>query len=109
MDTTPTKKSKRTNRFAVKRGVIPPSSQILLIQADQWEKLIEEACRNRPLDGISKYVFVKQLGGAGDGGRDVEARLVPVLAEKQWDLFQAKHYDHPLMPTDVFKELVKFF
>lgn len=109
METNPTRKSKRTNRFAVKRGVIPPSAQILLISADQWEKLIEDACCNRPLDGGAKYVFVKQLGGAGDGGRDVEARLIPALAEGQWDLFQAKHYDHALMPTDVFKELVKFF
>lgn len=102
-------KSKRKNRFAVKRGVVPPSSQVLLFHADQWEKLIEEACRNRPLGGGEKYVFVKQLGGAGDGGRDVEARLVDDLSERQWDLFQGKHYDHALMPTDVFRELVKFF
>ena len=89
METNPTRKSKRSNRFAVKRGVIPPSSQILLIHADQWEKLIEDACRNRLLDSDKQYVFVKQLGGAGDGGRDVEARLTCDLAEHQWDLFQA--------------------
>lgn len=76
---------------------------------DQWEKLIEVACLNRPLDGGGKYAFVKQLGGAGDGGRDVEARLVPDLREGEWDLYQGKHYDHALTPTDVFKELVKFF
>lgn len=109
METKPPKKSKRKNGFAVKRGVIPPSSQVLLIHDDQWEKLIEDACRNRPLDGGAKYVFVKQLGGAGDGGRDIEARLIPALSEKQWDLFQGKHYNHALTPTDVFKELIKFF
>ncbi|MCW4649624.1 hypothetical protein [Pseudomonas aeruginosa] len=109
METNPPHKPKRKNGFAVKRGVIPPSSQVLLFHADQWEKLIEDACRNRPLGGGTKYVFVKQLGGAGDGGRDVEARLVPALSEHQWDLFQGKHYDHALMPTDVFKELIKFF
>lgn len=108
MDTKSTRKV-RKNRFAIKRGVIPPSSQILLIHADQWEKLIEDACRNRPLDVGGKYAFVKQLGGAGDGGRDVEARLTLTLTEDQWDLFQGKHYDHALMPTDVFKEFVKFF
>ena len=109
METNPTQKLMRRNRFAVKRGVIPPSSQVLLIHADQWEKLIEDACRNRPLGGDAKYVFVKQLGGAGDGGRDVEARLVSALSERQWDLFQGKHYNHALTPTAVFKELVKFF
>lgn len=109
METNPTRKSTRKNGFAVKRGIIPPSSQVLLIHADQWEKLIENACRNRPLDDGKKYGFVKQLGGAGDGGRDVEARLTPALSERQWDLYQGKHYDHALTPTDVFKELVKFF
>lgn len=109
METKPQKKSTRKNGFTVKRGVIPPSSQVLLIHADQWEKLIEDACRNRPLGGGAKYVFVKQLGGAGDGGRDIEARLIPALSEKQWDLFQGKHYNHALTPADVFKELIKFF
>ncbi|MEX5363513.1 ABC-three component system protein [Pseudomonas guariconensis] len=109
MDATPPKKSKRNNGFSVKRGVIPPSSQVLLFHADQWEKLIEDACRNRALGAGAMYVSVKRLGGAGDGGRDVEARLVPALSEGQWDLFQGKHYDHPLTPSDVFKELVKFF
>ncbi|MCD4504505.1 hypothetical protein LQR30_10340 [Chromobacterium piscinae] len=104
-----TKKSMRKNRFTVKRGVIPPSSQVLLFHSDQWEKLVEVACLNRPLNGGKRYAFVKQLGGAGDGGRDVEARLIPALLKGQWDLYQGKHYDHALTPTDVFKELVKFF
>lgn len=104
-----TSKPARKNRFSVKRGVIPPSSQVLLLHPDQWEKLVEVACLNRLLDGGAKYAFVKQLGGAGDGGRDVEARLVPALVKEQWDLYQGKHYDHGLTPTDVFKELVKFF
>ncbi|MHA6908196.1 ABC-three component system protein [Ralstonia pseudosolanacearum] len=109
MGANPNQKPTRKNRFAVKRGVIPPSSQVLLIHPDQWEKLVEVACLNRPLGGGAKYAFVKQLGGAGDGGRDVEARLVPTLSEGRWDLYQGKHYDHALTPTDVFKELVKFF
>lgn len=109
MSGNPPQKPARRNRFAVKRGVIPPSSQVLLLHPDQWEKLVEVACLKRPLDGGQKYAFVKQLGGAGDGGRDVEARLIPALTERQWDLYQGKHYDHGLTPTDVFKELVKFF
>lgn len=77
MGANPNQKPARKNRFAVKRGVIPPSSQVLLFHPDQWEKLVEAACLNRPLGNGAKYAFVKQLGGAGDGGRDVEARLVP--------------------------------
>jgi hypothetical protein len=102
-------KPTRKNRFAVRRGVIPPSSQVLLFHSDQWEKLVEVACLHRPHGDGLMYAFVKQLGGAGDGGRDVEARLVSTLLENQWDLYQGKHYDHALMPTDVFKELAKFF
>jgi hypothetical protein len=83
METNSPKKSKRKNGFSVKRGVVPPSSQVLIFHVDQWEKLIEHACRNRPLCNGAKYAFVKQLGGAGDGGRDVEARLVPALSEHQ--------------------------
>ena len=109
MGANPSQKPTQKNRFAIQRGVIPPSAQVLLIHSDQWEKLIEVACLNRPLGNGKMYAFVKQLGGAGDGGRDVEARLVPNQLKGQWDLYQGKHYDHALMPSDVFKELVKFF
>lgn len=109
MGANPTQKPAGKNRFTVKRGVIPPSSQVLLFHPNQWEKLVEVACLNRLLNGGAMYAFVKQLGGVGDGGRDVEARLVPTLLTGQWDLYQGKHYDHALAPTDVFKELVKFF
>lgn len=76
---------------------------------DQWEQFIEAACVFRTFEDGTRYVTVKQMGGAGDGGRDVEARLVARLERHRWDLYQAKHYDHPLSPTDVFKELVKVF
>lgn len=71
----PTQKSARENRFAVKPGVIPPSSRVLLFHPDEWEKRVEVACLNRPLGGDARYAFVKQLDGPGDGARDVEARL----------------------------------
>ena len=99
----------RKNRFEVKRGVVPPSSLVLHFSPDQWEKFIEEACRQRPLRNGESYAVVKQLGGAGDGGRDVEARLVPALTPGRWDLYQAKHYSAGLAPSDFFSELAKFF
>ncbi|MBR7745141.1 hypothetical protein KDM92_00995 [Undibacterium sp. BYS107W] len=109
LEENPSPKQKRKNQFAVKRGAIPPSSQVLLFHSDQWEKLVEVACLNRPVGDGLKYAFVKQLGGSGDGGRDIEARLQPNLIEGQWDLYQGKHYNHALTPSDVFKELAKFF
>lgn len=99
----------RKNRFEVKRGAVPPSALVLHFSPDQWEKFIEEACRQRKLPSGASYVAVKQLGGAGDGGRDVEARLVPALTAGQWDLYQAKHYNAGITPSDFFPELAKFF
>jgi len=52
---------------------------------------------------------VKRMGGAGDGGRDIEARFVPDLVEDQWDLYQAKHYRGALSPTELFPDLAKVF
>ncbi len=69
---------------------------------------IEEACRHRP-DAEHSYSFVKKLGGAGDGGRDIEARLVDQQIENQWDLYQAKHYSTGITPSVFFPELGKFF
>jgi hypothetical protein len=99
----------RKNQFGVKGGVIPPSSQVIHFSPAQWEEFIEAACRLRPLEGLVRYAFVKRLGGAGDGGRDVEARLDTTLTQDRWDLYQAKHYATGLTPTNAFPELAKFF
>ncbi|MBI3713374.1 MAG: hypothetical protein HY253_10500 [Burkholderiales bacterium] len=108
--TSPPKKaqSARKNKIVVKHGALPPSVQVQHFSAAQWEEFIEAACVSR-LMGSKNYAQVKRLGNAGDAGRDVEARLVHVLLEGQWDLYQAKHYNHRLTPSDVFGELVKFF
>ena len=105
----PKPRKPRKNSFEVKRGAVPPSALVLHFSPEQWEKFIEEACRLRPLPGGAVYAVVKRLGGAGDGGRDVEARLGSALTSGQWDLYQAKHYSAGLTPTDFFPELAKFF
>ena len=99
----------RKNQFVVRRGSMPPAAQVMHFSSEQWEEFIERACIYRPLDADARYSQVKRLGGAGDAGRDIEARLVPTLQQDGWDLFQAKHYDHRLAPGDVFTELAKFF
>ena len=47
------------------------------------------------------------LGGAGDKGRDVVGYLGDPQTACEWDSYQCKHYDHPLMPTDIYTELGK--
>ena len=102
------KSPKQKNRLEISAGAFPPSVQVKQFNDKQWEAFIESCCVLD--DGIrGKYVSVKRLGGPGDAGRDVEARLVPDLIIDQWDLYQAKHYQHQLAPSDFFPELAKFF
>ncbi|MCE3605670.1 hypothetical protein LXA47_18955 [Massilia sp. P8910] len=63
----------------------------------------------RDLPGRSRYAVVKRLGGAGDGGRDIEARFGQALVRDGWDLYQAKHYAQGLTHSDAFPEMAKFF
>lgn len=99
----------RKSRHVAKRGVIQPSSQILLLNPDQWEEFILAAARQRDLPGGGHYAVVKRLGGAGDGGRDIAARYGQALVRDGWDLYQAKHYAQGLTQSDAFPEMAKFF
>lgn len=99
----------RSNRLVATGGAIQPSSKVLLFTPDQWEEFILAATRQRILPSESKYTTVKRLGGAGDGGRDIEARLGKNLLRDQWDLFQAKHYVRGLTQSDAYPEMAKFF
>ena len=55
------------------------------------------------------YCFVTRIGGAGDAGRDVEARYTPDLIKGGWDLYQAKHYNSAVGESVLYPELAKFF
>jgi hypothetical protein len=103
-----TRKPRKTQHVA-KGGVIQPSSQVLLLNDEQWEEFILVAVRQRDLLGGTHYAVVKRLGGAGDGGRDIEARYGQALVRDGWDLYQAKHYAHGLTQTNAFPEMAKFF
>lgn len=102
-------RTSRKHQLVVKGGVIQPSAQILLLNPDQWEELILAATRERVFADGSRYAVTKRLGGAGDGGRDIEARLGLTLVQDGWDLYQAKHYGQGLTPSDFFPEMAKFF
>lgn len=81
---------------------ILPTERIKLYNASDWEQFVLEWAHS--LRG--KYTRVERCGGAGDKGRDVIAFPDEDDADV-WDNYQCKHYDHPLMPSDVWVELGK--
>lgn len=54
----------------------------------------------------TKYEDVLRLGGSGDGGVDVIAYYD--MAKRDCDIYQCKHYDHPVGRIDVIAEFGKF-
>lgn len=86
----------------------PPSSLVLLLSPDEWESFIEDCCRVL-MHQDGKYKHVQQLGGAGDAGRDIEARYTEQLLPRKWDLYQAKHYTSPVGESTLYPELSKVF
>lgn len=57
-------------------------------------------------DGKSKYEDVLHIGGAGDRGVDVIAYLDQTT--KKCDIYQCKHYNHPINRSDIIGEIGKF-
>lgn len=53
-----------------------------------------------------KYEDVFRIGGSGDGGVDVIAYYD--IAKRDCDIYQCKHYNHPVNRGDVIAELGKF-
>lgn len=85
---------------------VPPMQRIKIFSPDEWEEFVEEWLTVKK----KEFLDTDRLGGAGDKGRDVVGY---VTCPKQypdsyvWDNFQCKHYDHPLMPSDVWAEFGK--
>lgn len=84
----------------------PPSSLVQLLSPEEWEGFIEDCCRVNMGEG-KKYKFVQKLGGAGDAGRDIEARFTIALEKNQWDLYQAKRYGSAIGESILYPELAK--
>lgn len=98
----------RKVKQTINQSKFPPSSLVQVLDPDAWENFIEDCCRIQKEMG-EKYVYVQKLGGAGDAGRDVEARYVSDLLEKEWDLYQGKHYQKAIGESILYPELVKVF
>src|SRR5215218_9729565 len=80
-----------------------PLRIITTYDSSEWEAFILEwAC------SLSKrYKDVRRAGNSGDKGRDIVAYEGLLNSGGPWDNYQCKHYDHALMPSDIWKELAK--
>lgn len=79
---------------------IPKINRLMQMSEDDFEVMcLEWATAYLP----SRYTRVRQLGGAGDKGRDVIAET----SEGKIDIYQCKHYATALAPTDIYAELGK--
>lgn len=74
---------------------------------DTYEELVTSWAYWCLKDG-KKHIYedVFRLGGSGDGGVDVIAYYD--IAKKDCDIYQCKHYEHPINRSDVIAELGKF-
>lgn len=83
---------------------IPAIQRIKIFSPDEWEEFVEEWLTTKK----SSYETIERLGGSGDKGRDVVGyKCKPDNNRYKWDNYQCKHYDHPLMPSDVWSEFGK--
>lgn len=91
-----------TNSEIMLGATIPAIDRLRIISNDEFEDLIREwiagYCKKR-------YKSVLRAGGANDKGRDV----IGFIDDDKtiYDNFQCKHYNHPLMPSDVWSEIIK--
>lgn len=90
-----------TNQDILFGTPIPAIDKLKIVSPNEYEDIIREwiagYCQK-------KYVGVRKVGGANDKGRDVVAFINEA---NDYDNYQCKHYDHPLAPSDVWKELGK--
>jgi len=85
---------------------IEPLKRVFLFSADEYEEFIEEWLDTKK----EKYFKIEKNAGAGDMGRDIIAYIEdpknnPI--KYKWDCYQCKHYNNPLMPSDVWVEFAK--
>jgi len=75
-----------------------------IFSPEEWEIFIEEWLEIK----TSEYIEVERFGGAGDKGRDVAAYISDKkMPDYAWDCYQCKHYEKPLMPSQMWIEFGK--
>jgi hypothetical protein len=99
----PAGKGKLTNQQILLGQKLDPLNVIKTYSEDEWEQFIREWVESLR----DRYTEVRKASGAGDKGRDVIGYVQSVNSSGPWDNYQCKHYDHPLYPGDMWKELAK--
>jgi hypothetical protein len=79
---------------------VPKIERLRSMSEDDFEVMVLEWAYGYLKD---KYKQVRQYGGAGDKGRDV----VGIYDDGKTDIFQCKHYDSPIAPSQIYVELAK--
>lgn len=83
-----------------------PEQRILMMNDEEWENFILQCINQLKVEGM--YSQVHRIGGAGDKGRDVCGNTLDKAEISTWDLYQAKHYEDTLSPSDFAPDLAKF-
>lgn len=80
---------------------LSPQQRIGLYDAAEWEAFVLEWAH-----ALGGYSRVRRLGSAGDQGRDIVA-YITAAADSEFDVYQCKHYEQALTPSEVVLELGK--
>lgn len=83
-----------------------PEQRLLLMNDDAWENFILQCINQLRVEEL--YTQVHRIGGAGDKGRDVCGNTLDIAEYCTWDLYQAKHYEDTLSPSEFAPDLAKF-
>lgn len=84
---------------------ISHEKRLEIMSEDEWEDVTLEYAD--ALNNNSKYIKIFKLAGAGDKGRDIAALYSEPLERGKWDCYQCKHYESPLMLSQVLLEFGK--
>lgn len=94
------KRGRLTSSEILLGAAMPAITKLQVISEDNFEVLCLEWASSFLK---TKYLKVRQLGGAGDKGRDI----IGYYENGSIDIYQCKHYDKALSPSMIYKELVK--
>lgn len=87
----------------VSPAVLTPAVVIQTYNDEEWELFaLEWANAFDP-----PYVHLDRVGGAGDKGRDIVAYTGQPNTTCDLDVYQCKHFDHPIRPNEIWRELGK--
>jgi len=84
-------------------SVLTPPVLLQTYDDVEWERFVLEWVEG----ATPAYVHLDRIGGSGDKGRDIVAYTGAPNTLCDLDVFQCKHYAHPLMPSDIWRELGK--